>query len=280
LSNFPFCLPEEDSSSMEKKFAIYQDKKIYYRATGRGTPVMLVHGFGEDDSIWNDLEKFLKGNYRLVIPQLPGTGQSELLPKTSMETMAAALLAIADQEGFGTFTLLGHSMGGYITLAFAEKYPGRLKAFGLLHSTAYADSKEKKIARRNGIGFIRENGSAAFFRTSNPNLFSEKTRKEHPELVERIVSKPLAVTAEAAIAYYEAMIRRKSRTSILKSAQVPVLFIIGKYDKAVLPAAAIKQSTLPAISYIHILENSGHLGMFEEPEKFNKAIAVFIRESN
>ncbi len=280
MSNFPFCLPEEDRSSMEKKFAIDQDKKIYYRATGKGAPLMLVHGFGEDDSIWDNLEKYLKGSCRLVIPQLPGTGNSELLPKTSMETMAAALLAIADQEGFETFTMLGHSMGGYITLAFADKYAGRLKAFGLVHSTAYADSKEKKITRRKGIESIREHGSAAFFRTSNPNLFSEKTRSEHPDLVERIVNKPLAVSAEAAIAYYEAMIRRKSRTSVLKNAQVPVLFLIGKYDKAVSPAGAIKQSTLPAISYIHILENSGHLGMLEEPEKFNQAIAAFIREAN
>ncbi len=280
MSNFPFCLPEEDRSSMEKKFAIYQNKKIYYRATGKGVPVMLVHGFGEDDSIWDNLEKYLKGSCRLVIPQLPGTGNSELLPKTSMETMAAALLAIADQEGFEIFTMLGHSMGGYITMAFAESYPGRLKAFGLVHSTAYADSEEKKIARRQGIEFIREHGSAAFFRNSNPNLFSEKTRKEHPDLVEGIVNKPLAVSPEAAIAYYEAMIRRKGRTHVLKSAQVPVLFIIGKSDKAVSPADAVKQSTLPAISDIHLLQDSGHLGMFEEPEKFNKAIAAFIRDEN
>lgn len=104
---------------------------------------MLIHGFGEDAAIWNNQTEYLKDKFQLIIPDLPGSGKSEMTDDMSMEGMAEVIHSIIRQEDIDACTVIGHSMGGYITLAFAEKYPDYLSAFGLFHSTAYADSDEK-----------------------------------------------------------------------------------------------------------------------------------------
>ena len=108
----------------------------------------------------------------LIVPDLPGAGKSDMIDDMSMEGMAEMLKAIIDKEKISSFVLIGHSMGGYITLAFAEKYPQYLIKFGLFHSTAYADNEEKKAIRRKGIDFIKEHGAFEFLKNTTPNLFS------------------------------------------------------------------------------------------------------------
>src|SRR5262245_61329765 len=126
------------------KILSYESKKIVYRVLGNGKPVMLVHGFGEDSSVWNRKVDFLKNNYQLIIPDLPGSGASELINDMSMEGMAEVLHSIIHEENIDKATVIGHSMGGYITLALAETYWNHVNGFGLIHSTAFADSEEKK----------------------------------------------------------------------------------------------------------------------------------------
>ena len=263
------------------KQVIFQNKKIFYRAEGKGKPVMLLHGFAEDSNIWNyQLEK-LKEKFFVIIPDLPGSGKSEILDgKISIEDYAEVVKAIADAEIIkdekNVFTLIGHSMGGYITLAFAEKYPDLLNAFGLFHSTAYADDATKKETRKKGIEFIKNNGAASFLKITTPNLFSEKTRKENPELVEKLIDLSKDFSPEALIQYYEAMIERPDRTSVLKSFNKPILFIIGKKDTAVPLQTSLEQCHLPAVSHIHILQNSAHEGMWEEKEKATEILLHFL----
>ena len=122
---------------------------------------MLVHGFGEDSRVWENQEAVLQQHFKLIIPDLPGSGKSALTEDVSMEGMARVLKEILDDLAIGSCIMIGHSMGGYITLAFAEKYPASLIAFGLFHSSAYADNEEKKTARRRGIEFIREQGPSS-----------------------------------------------------------------------------------------------------------------------
>jgi pimeloyl-ACP methyl ester carboxylesterase len=151
-----------------------------------------------------------------------------------------------------------------------------LTRFGLFHSSAYADAEEKKETRKKGIAFIRENGAYAFLKTATPNLFSPHTRENNPGLVERQVALGQQFGDDVLISYYEAMMRRPDRTAVLKEATVPVLFVMGKYDQAVPVDDSLKQSHLPAVSHIHILENSGHMGMLEEAEKANGILAKFM----
>lgn len=254
----------------------YQNQVQVYEDSGRGMPVMLVHGFGEDRNIWREQASLLSGGYRVILPDLPGSGESEMIPDLSMEGMAACLNALLDQAGIEQVVLIGHSMGGYIALAFAEMYPDRLRGFGLFHSSAYADSESKKETRRKGIEFIREHGAGAFLKTVTPNLFSPAFREGNQEVVRQLIERGNNFSAAALVLYYESMMARPDRTLILKQTKLPVLFVIGAHDGAVPPEDSLRQSHLPAISYFHWLGASGHMGMLEEPQATNSLLAGFL----
>jgi pimeloyl-ACP methyl ester carboxylesterase len=237
---------------------------------------MLVHGFGEDAQVWRNQVEFLKNKCCLIIPDLPGSGQSEQINDMSIEGMAEVLHAIIHEEDIDRCTVIGHSMGGYITLALAEKYWNHLNAFGLFHSSSFADSEEKKTIRRKGIDFINQHGAFEFLKTATPNLFSQQTKAEKPELVDEQIDLLHNFLPQALVSYYEAMIQRPERTEILRQTTVPVLFIIGKYDAAIPPDDSLKQSHLPEKSYIHMLRHSGHMGMLEEPVECNQILEKFL----
>jgi pimeloyl-ACP methyl ester carboxylesterase len=286
---------------MEKNILI-NDQPVFYRIEGKGQPVVLVHGFAEDGTVWENQVEYLKSSFQLIIPDLPGSGLSSMgngqlaignLKGTStppaggdggggedgswsMEYFAECIRAILDKENIAEVVMIGHSMGGYITLAFAEKYPNRLKAFGLFHSTAFPDSEEKKAARRRGIEFINQNGPVKFLEQSIPNLFSEESKKQQPETVKKIMARYTNFTGQSLVNYYEAMMLRPDRTNVLKSFPRPILFILGKYDTAVPFEQGLQQCYMPGLSYIHILEHSGHMGMWEEPSLSNSFIREFL----
>jgi pimeloyl-ACP methyl ester carboxylesterase len=261
---------------MVKKEIKIKERKVVYRVSGKGKPVMLIHGFGEKSEVWNNQVEFLKEQYRIIIPDLPGSGESELQDDMSMEGMADTLQAILTAEDIAKSILIGHSMGGYILLAFAEKYFSSLEAFGLFHSTAFADSEEKKATRRKGIEFINEHGAFTFLENTTPNLFSPLTKDKRPEIIEEQIQTLHGFLPKALVSYYEAMINRPDRTGILRNSTIPVLFIAGKYDNAVPLQDILKQCHLPSLSYIHILENSGHMGMLEENDKANQILKNFL----
>lgn len=262
----------------------YQGHNIFYRVNGEGKTVMLLHGFGETGEVWHQQVEFLKDDFKLIVPDLPGSGGSAIIDDMSMEGLAGAIKAIADEEGIDTgnndvLTMVGHSMGGYITLAFADKYPQYLDAFGLFHSSAYADSDEKRTTRKKGIDFVRQHGAFEFFKTATPNLFSPITKQKNPSLVDSFIESLRNFSSEAVILYYEAMMQRPDRTEILKKTDLPVLFVIGEHDNAVPPQDSLQQSHLPRTSFIHVLKDSGHMGMLEEAEKSGLILKEFITET-
>jgi pimeloyl-ACP methyl ester carboxylesterase len=303
-----------------EKTILYQNKKIVYRSSGSGDPVMLVHGFGEDGNVWDKQVEHLKSKYHLIVPDLPGSGQSEMINDMSMEGMAEVLHTIIHEamppqtppkEGLaatqsqhdenslqkinskssasskvppsGGFrgagcTVIGHSMGGYITLALVESYWNHVNAFGLFHSSAFADTEEKKVTRKKGIEFIRQQGAFEFLKTSTPNLFSPNSKEQIPNSIATFIDSLKGFTPQALIAYYHAMMDRPDRTSILKNTENPVLFIAGEHDNAIPLNDVLKQCHLPEKSYIHVLKKSGHMGMMEETEKANRILEEFLLE--
>lgn len=270
--------------SFEKTLA-FQGRKIFYRVIGDGPTVMLLHGLPFDGNLWQRQWQALPG-FKFIIPDLPGSGASEIIEDTSMEGMSEAIKVIVDAEtssqplssgaGWGKLILIGHSMGGYIALAFAEKYPGYLKGLGLFHSTAYADSEERKQTRRNGIDTIRKNGAHEFLKTLVPNLFSPDSRANIPDSIDKLNAKTTNFSAPALVSYYEAMMRRPDRTAVLNELKIPMLFIAGKHDTAAPLNDLLKLCHLPEISYFHILAQSGHMGMIEEQEKSNKILNEYL----
>jgi len=282
------------------KQVLIKEKKIVYRVIGTGKPVIFIHGFGEDGEVWNNQVRppqappqeglassqtqltqhsLLSEKFKFIIPDLPGSGQSEMMDDMSMEGMAEVIHSIIHEENIESCPVIGHSMGGYILLALMEKYWNHVSAFGLFHSSSFADSEEKKATRKKGIEFIQQNGASAFLKTATPNLFSPITREERPELVNQQVAASNNFSAAALVSYYEAMIKRPDRTEWLQKAVVPVLFIMGKYDVAVPMEDSLHQCHLPEKSYIHILQKSGHMGMLEEPGKCNMILEKFLLDS-
>ncbi len=267
------------------KEILYQNKKISYRSTGSGKPLVLIHGFGETGDVWRLQENFLKNKYHLIIPDLPGSGKSEMIEDMSMEGMADVIKAIVDtvfpkaSPFRGRLVGVGHSMGGYITLAFAEKYPEYLSAFGLFHSTAFADSGEKKEIRRKGIEFIHRHGAFEFLQTTTPNLFSPNSKSEIQNSINEFIESLKDFSADALIAYYQAMIQRPDRTAVLKNSKIPILFIAGEYDNAVPLNDSLKQCHLPEKCYFHVLKKSGHMGMLEQPGDANRILDEFLQDT-
>lgn len=259
-----------------KKITSVKNIDLQYTVYGEGKSLLLIHGFGEDSSVWDLQIETLSKQYRLIVPDLPGSGGADRLKKENagLNDYAEMMNEILMAEGIDQIAVIGHSMGGYIALAYAEMYPARLTALGLFHSSAFADDEEKKTARKKSIDFILKNGTKAFLDSTIPGMFYDagKSRNE----IATLSDKGNYFTADTLIQYYRAMIGRNDKTHILKGAEMPVLMILGVHDKAVPFELGLKQSYLAKVSQVSILRNSGHMGMLEEPEEANKILGEFL----
>ncbi len=264
---------------MQLSLQLHQNEISYYNE-GDGDIIVLLHGFGEDKNIWLNQLHYLKTRYQIIVPDLPGSGNSSLLEgeNISIENYADWLFEfihhiVPSQQ---KIILLGHSMGGYITFALANKYPETLAAFGLIHSSAFADSEEKKEARKKGIEAIKEYGSYAFLKNTIPNLFSKQFKANQKEKVEVLIEKGKEFTSIALQQYTKAMMNRKDATDVLTKTELPVLFVMGTEDIAAPLKDVLQQCHLPKKSYVHILENVGHMSMLEAPDELNNFIQKFV----
>ena len=167
-------------------------------------------------------------------------------------------------------------MGGYITLAIADKYPEVLNGFGLFNSTAFADSEDKKKERLKSIEFMQKHDGISFLKTSIPGLFADKFKGEHPDEIEKLINSVSDFTSEALIQYYTAMMNRPERTKVLKTTALPVLFIIGEKDPGIPLEKSLAQCHLPATAYVHILPEVGHMGMLEEKELCTEIVSSYL----
>lgn len=260
----------------------YFSTNISYRIEGEGAPVLLIHGFGEDSTIWNNQVEYLKQKYLVIVPDLPGSGKSSMLEGLSQAVTlgdyAVCLQHMLLHEKITECFVFGHSMGGYIALAFVELYPNLVKGFGLIHSTAYADSEEKKQQRQKGIEMMEEYGAGAFLKTTTPNLFGAAFKQQHPEKVQELVDAGQHFSTKACQQYYTAMMNRPDRHLVLKNSKVPVLLVAGTEDVAAPLNDVLEQGKLPPVSYIHVLDGVGHMGMIEAPQKINQYIDSFVSQ--
>ncbi len=261
---------------MINKSISYNDSKIHYNIQGEGKPIMLIHGFGEDGKIWENQIEFLRKDYLIIVPDLPGSGKSEILlgENILIDDYAEVIKAILKEEQISKCAMLGHSMGGYIILSFVEKYPQLSNSFGLIHSTAYADSEAKKETRQKAIDFIIQNGSKAFLKTSIPGLFFDNKKSNID--IEKLIQNGSNFKPNSLVQYYKAMIVRPDKTSVLTSFAKPVLFIIGQHDQAIPLTDILQQTYLPSHAYIYILRKSAHMGLLEEKERVNEILAQFL----
>ncbi|AEI48399.1 alpha/beta fold hydrolase [Runella slithyformis] len=230
--------------------------------------LVLIHGHGIDASIWEDIKPLLE-DFQVLTPDF-----STDTTYKSIEEYADGLYEWLGDTGVKKCVLIGHSMGGYLTLAFAEKYPEMLQGFGLFHSTAYADDEAKTEQRKKTLTFMETHGAAAFIRQSAPNMYSEAYAKENPDVIKSHVEKYAQLPTEAVIAGFKAIMNRPDRTAILRDTNLPVLLIFGEQDKLISFEKNIDLSKLSPNSHTLILKEAGHMGMVEDA----KASAEEIRE--
>jgi pimeloyl-ACP methyl ester carboxylesterase len=238
---------------------------------------MLVHGFPADGNLWHHVMTTLSGSFRLLVPDLPGSGLSPTIDSLSIEDMAELLCAILDQQAVEQCVLVGHSMGGYAALAFAEQYPDRLQGLGLFHSSALPDSEEKKKGRARSIELIRRYGGAGFLRQMIPGLFSARYRTGQRAALQELIRQKSESDPTALITYYRAMMQRPDRIHVLEQTKVPVLFVIGEEDGAVQPEDVLKQVLLPRVSTAYWLKETAHMGMLEKPDTSVGMLDSFMR---
>ena len=257
---------------------LYQGVQLHYRKIGVGAATLLIHGFGEDGNVFNQGIKHLPEQGMLLIPDLPGSGESEIWPaaEPSLNDFALAMNAILEKEGIEKCRIMGHSMGGYIALAFAEQFPVKMIALALLHSTAYADSEERIQKRRQAIEFIDREGAAAFLHISLPGLFAPAFREQRKEVIDSLFTSMKKVSGSTLIQYYRAMIQRPDRSKLLEIAPYPVMFIIGQEDEIIKASDTHQLADITANAYIHVLNNVGHMSMLEAPESFANLLLYFM----
>lgn len=261
-----------------RHFILYRGAKLSYRKSGTGNAFVLIHGFGENSSVFDHFIPALSKASQLILPDLPGCGASEEWQEDhlSIEDLADALQAILQQENIGNCYMMGHSMGGYITLAFAENFPNYLQAIGLLHSTAYADTPERIEKRMQAIEFIERNGTAAFLTLSTPGLFAPEYSTTQPEVINSLIASMRNVSARTLIQFYRAIITRKNRLPVLQNIQVPLMLIAGEKDEIIPVASLIEQSKLRPNAYFHVIKAAAHMSMLETPDELNALFAAFL----
>jgi pimeloyl-ACP methyl ester carboxylesterase len=236
---------------------------INYQITGKGNALVLLHGFLESLEMWESFVKFLSRDLKVVTIDLPGFGKSENFSDThEMELMADSVKAVFDEESIQSCVMAGHSMGGYVSLAFAKKYPQMLNGLCLFHSHAAADSEEVKTNREQTIKTV-EKDHTEFIISFIPDLFAaENVSKYHGE-IEKLKASALKTSKKGIIAALRGMKNRDDSTEFLRSFRKPVLFITGKQDKRIPVESILHQASIPPHSELLILENVGHMGFIE-----------------
>ena len=250
---------------------------FFYSDSGEGLPVVLLHGNCETSDIWSGIQSHLVKKFRIITIDLPGFGGSPLLDYAfSLEDVAKEINSFLDSIKLNKYVLIGHSLGGYIALAFAKLFEDKLLGLGLFHSSVFEDDSEKKESRTKLMEFIKANGVKLFIKTFIPSLFYKENLYPLKDIVHDLKKSAEQTQPESVIQYARAMRDRNSSEDILKEFSKPVMFIIGDEDASVPLDKSLQQVKLPRNSHFLRLDETGHMGMFEKPDETTKFIEGFL----
>ncbi len=253
----------------------YKGKPVNYRDEGNGPVVVLLHGFLESLEVWNDFAGELSQQFRVVRVDVPGHGQTPVTQNdASLKNMADAVKAVLDALDVETCVMIGHSMGGYITLEFAKHYGKMLRGFGLFHSHASPDTEETRENRRRTINIVKLN-RAGFIKQFIPDLFAEANVAKYGKEIQRLQEMAEKTSAEGIIAALNAMKDRSGKIELLLNTRLPVLFIAGKEDSRIPVQNVMAQAILPSHAEVLILGNVAHMGFIEARTQTLEVIRSF-----
>jgi pimeloyl-ACP methyl ester carboxylesterase len=246
---------------------------IFHRTMGIGRPVVLLHGFCESSQIWGVFANLLSQRCQLLIPDLPGFGNSSL-PSTpfSIDDIGEIMWNWLDEIKIKNPIIVGHSMGGYVTLAMINQRPDAAAGFSLFHSTAKPDTSDKKLNRDKTIAFVNKNGVAPYIETFVPGLFYHKDSHSIKDVFKIAYTTP----ADTLVAYAAAMRDRPNRRHVLDDFDKPVLIIAGEKDDIIPLDTLMDQAIQLRKGRLSILSDIGHMGMLESTSRTVEIVAQFV----
>lgn len=260
------------------QFLQLKNYNLRYRDKGKGNTVVLLHGYLEAietmETFANDLSRLA----RVIILDLPGHGLSDLKVRSlNIEDMAEAVHQLVMHLQLKKINIIGHSMGGYVALAYAEKYTDTLESFCLFHSSPNADTDEKKINRQREIELVLQGKKELICKTNIPNTFSNRNQQKFAHEIERITQIACKTPDNGIVAALEAMMNRPDRNHVLKSLDMPKVSIIGKEDNFIPMSVAGKIAKDNKLTPF-VLQTSGHMGFIEQRQECLREVFRIIYE--
>ena len=244
-------------------FIQYQNQPIRYKTEGQGNTLVLLHGFLESLNIWDSFSEQLSSCFQVITIDLPGHGESGFLNEVhSMDLMADCVNAVLNHLKIEQLVVAGHSMGGYVAVHLAEKYPEKVKAFGFFHSHADSDSQETKNNRDRTIAILNKN-YITWVNQFIPDLFADCNREKYIPEIKRLQQIAGNMNARQIIAAQAGMRDRESKLAFLAATNQPVFFIIGKDDSRMAVSKVLDQAILPKHCEILLLSDVAHMGYIE-----------------
>jgi len=274
-----------NSNNLIVHYYHYGVDELAYFDTGKSQlpTLLLIHGFGEDHCIWKAQIQYLSAFYRIIAPNLPGVHCKPLTIHHSHQPQinlyVEVLHELMHHLHIEQYYVMGHSMGGYIGLAFADYYTNHVMGLGLIHSTTYADSDAKKASRMKVAEFLEEHGSLKYLETATANLFANPFKEQHPDKIQTVIDSASDISKETMMQFVFAMRNRRAHTHLLTQKRIPIWMIVGKEDIAVPFEDSQAQIELLPTKNVLILEQVGHMGMLEATEKVNQAMHQFIQDN-
>ena len=243
------------------------DIELAYTRRGKGTPLLLLHGYPLDHHLWDDVAPLLEDTFELILPDLRGFGESTIVDSPfTMDDYASDIAGLLDQLGIQKTAIVGHSMGGYVALAFARLYPERVSGLGLVSSQVLADPPDRKEGRYKSAADVSDKGIGGVVETMTPKFTSDEPLQAFArETMER--QQPAAF-----IGSLKAMAERMDSTPLLSSFKFPVVIIHGEAD-ALIPIARAREvkKTIPQAHLVE-LNGAGHMPMMEAKEETARAL--------
>ncbi len=250
--------------------------EIFYRKTGDGPAIVLLHGFPDNGEIWSDIAGQLAEHYTVLVPDLPGSGRSPLKGPTSLNEMAIGIEEIMSFEEIEKAVLIGHSMGGYTAAAFARLFPARIAGLSFVHSFAATDDEQKTKLRKKTISLLKNSGKKVFVGQMTSNLFAPSFLVKHPEQVRSKEELGMRMETEAMINFYEGMIGRDDNREVIQNVKCPVQWVIGRQDNVTNYKNIMKECHLSTVNFVTLYGNCGHMSMVEQPDMLVKDLKTFI----
>lgn len=257
-----------------KHFIRYKNGPIHFTQQGKGRAVVLLHGFLENSTMWHDIATHLSKKYRVICIDLLGHGQTGNLGYVhTMAAQAHMVKAVLKNLRLRKIVLVGHSMGGYVALAFAKLFPQNVKGICLLNSTFLPDNPAKIKDRNKTIEIVKKN-PGIIIKIAIPSLFTEKNRVVFKTEMQHILKEALKTSKQGIVAALEGMKTREDLSYIIEDKTFKTLVLVGKEDTAIQIQPLKKRlKALPNVQMV--LLEGGHMGFIENKEVVLKELSRF-----